>query len=179
MTAKICEHAQKTCIDIINDNPNHLKTDWARLKRHNNQRSLNEWIDTEYKRKPIICLDMPKNINWNKMKELYDFQPRNYEELISLRGVGPNTIRALALISELIYGDELSWQDPIKFSFTVGGKDGVPFPVDRVAMDKSIEIIQTSINNSRITDRDKIHSIKRLKDYLSTWCKNYSLENLT
>ena len=33
----------------------------------------------------------------------YEIQPSSYEELIALRGLGPKRIRALALISELIY----------------------------------------------------------------------------
>jgi hypothetical protein len=39
------------------------------------------------------------------------------------------------LTGELIYGAEPSWKDPVKFSFAVGGKDGVPYPVDRRTMD--------------------------------------------
>ena len=101
-------------------------------------------------------------------KEIYDIQPRNYEELIALKGIGKNCIRALALISDLIYGDKPSWQDPIKFSFTVGGKDGVPYPVDKIAMDESIKIIRTGIDQSNIGDKDKILAIKRLREFIKT-----------
>ena len=56
---------------------------------------------------------MPRTINWQKMKEIYDVHPTNYEELLALKGVGPNTVRALALISDLIYGEKPSWEDPV------------------------------------------------------------------
>jgi len=43
-----------------------------------------------------------------------------------MQGVGPKTIRALALISELVYGVKYSVKDPARFSFAHGGKDGFP-----------------------------------------------------
>jgi len=179
MVARQSVFAQKTCVDIVNDNPVHFKTDWAKLTKHHDQRTLNDWMNSKKKNKKIMCLDMPRSINWNKMNEIYDFQPRNYEELIAMRGVGPKTVRALALISDLIYGDKPSWQDPIKYCYTVGGKDGVPFPVDRKAMDKSTEIILSGVENAKICDRDKIHAIKRLKEYISPIVKDFSLNNAT
>lgn len=178
MVAKQSGSAQKTCVDIVNDNPVHLKTDWATLAKHHDQRTLDDWTDPKKKSKQIACLDMPRSINWNKMKEIYDFQPRNYEELIAMRGVGPNTVRALALISDLIYGDKPSWKDPIKYSFTVGGKDGVPFPVDREAMDESTEIILSGVEQAKIGDRDKIHAIKRLNEFISPNFTDFSTDNL-
>jgi hypothetical protein len=44
----------------------------------------------------------------------YDIRPQNYEQLISISGVGPATVRALSLIGELIYGTRASWQNPVK-----------------------------------------------------------------
>ena len=42
--------------------------------------------------------------------------------MLALRGMGPRTVRSLALIAELVYGEPPSWKDPLKFSFAVGGK---------------------------------------------------------
>jgi hypothetical protein len=109
---------------------------------------------------------MPRTINWQKMKEIYDVHPTNYEELLALKGVGPNTVRALALISDLIYGEEPSWEDPVRFSFTVGGKDGVPYPVNRKAMDESTEIIRKGVEDAKIGEKEKIQALRRLKDFL-------------
>jgi hypothetical protein len=164
MVSKNSKNCQKTCVDLICDHPRHLKNDWAKVSRTSNQSTLDEWNGEE---KPIVCLDMPRSINWNRMREIYDFQPKNYEEFLSLQGVGPKTVRALALISELIYGDEPSWQDPVKFSFTVGGKDGVPFPVDRKAMDESTEIIRYGITRAKIGNNEKLRAFRRLKNFVT------------
>lgn len=158
--------AQKVCVDIVCDHPSHLRNDWARFSNNVSQKTLDNWNTPKVKL--IECLDMPRSINWNKMREIYDFQPKNYEELLSMNGVGPNTVRALALISDLIYGEKPSWSDPVKYSFTVGGKDGVPFPVDRKAMDEATDIIRIGIKLAKIGEKEKIHSIKRLQNFCQT-----------
>jgi hypothetical protein len=109
---------------------------------------------------------MPLHINWPLMREVYEFQPSNYEELLGIKGVGPATVRALALIGELIYGETPSWHDPVKFSFTVGGKDGVPFPVDRKAMDESISILQKGVDEAKLKKTEKLDAINRLRKFV-------------
>ena len=109
---------------------------------------------------------MPRSINWNKMREIYDFQPKNYEELLSLKGVGPNLVRALALISDLIYGEKPSWQDSvIPFTFAHGGKDGVPREVDRATYSNSIEFLKDAIQQTKINNKEKLFALKRLHDF--------------
>ncbi|MFQ5884553.1 MAG: DUF763 domain-containing protein, partial [Thermoplasmata archaeon] len=99
-------------------------------------------------------------------KRAYDWQPRNYEELLSIKGVGPSTVRALALISELIYGEKACWEDPVKYTFTVGGKDGVPYPVDRKTMDKSTQILKQGIEEARLGKRERIDALRRLRNFV-------------
>jgi len=70
------------------------------------------------------------------------------------------------LISELVYSEPPSWKDPIRFSFTVGGKDGVPFPVNRKAMDESTQIIQQGIEQARLGDTEKLRALQRLRTFL-------------
>jgi hypothetical protein len=109
---------------------------------------------------------MPWNINWKTMEQVYEFQPKNYEELLSFKGIGPATVRGLALIAELIYGEEPSWKDPVKYSFAYGGKDGVPYPVDRKAMDESIEILRRSIQEAKIGDKERLSSLQRMRRFV-------------
>ena len=172
MASKDSVSCQKTCADLVCDHPRHIVNDWASLTRVNSQTILDEWNNTESIDKKIVCLDMPRSINWNKMREIYDFQPKNYEELLSLHGVGPKTVRALALISALIYDDKPSWRDPVKYNFTVGGKDGVPFPVDRKAMDESTEIIKTGIEQAKVGYKERFNAFKRLRDFVSVNTKD-------
>lgn len=166
MTAKQSTKTQYVSLDLVNDNPLHLRCDWADLTRQKNQETLDSWLSPSSKKKSLPHLDMPRTINWQKMKEIYDVHPTNYEELLSLRGVGPNTVRGLALISELIYGEQPSWEDPLKFTFAYGGKDNVPRPVDRKEMDESIQIIHLGIEHAKIGEKDRLLALRRLRDFL-------------
>ncbi|MCZ7395591.1 MAG: DUF763 domain-containing protein [Candidatus Methanoperedens sp.] len=87
------------------------------------------------------------------MKKAYELQPSSYEELVSLGGMGPKKIRALALISDLVYGSAPSWRDPVKYSFTHGGKDGFPYPVDREVYDNSIQVLRESLDSASLTGK--------------------------
>ena len=163
MTPQTSCSAQQTSVDLVNDNPLHLKHDWALLTKPPQQSTLDSWNANGPVVHQTAYLTMPRSINWTKMKEIYDFQPKNYEQLLALKGVGPNTIRALALISDLIYGETPSWKDPVKYSFTVGGKDGVPHPVDRQAMDEATDQLKRGIHQAKIGENEKLYALRRLK----------------
>lgn len=158
-------HCQKTSLDLVNDHPQHLQRDWSILSRSPTQRSLFDVDIDNNNNAKFQCLDMPRTINWKRVREIYEFQPSNYEELLSMKGIGPKTVRALSLISDLIYGEAPSWKDPVKYTFTVGGKDGVPYPVDKKVMDESVDIIKQGIHEAKIGNSQKVKSIKRLKKF--------------
>jgi hypothetical protein len=119
--------------------------------------------DREYE---TSFLSMPATISWKTLKRAYEFQPKGYEELLGIRGVGPSTVRGLALVSELIYGEKPSWRDPVKYSFAYGGKDGVPYPVDKNAMDTAISILKVAIENAHLGDKERLNSLERLRRFV-------------
>lgn len=92
----------------------------------------------------------------------YERAPADFESLLSIEGVGAKTLRALALTSELIYGTRASHDDPARFSFAHGGKDGTPYPVDRQTYDKTIEVMHRALNGARIDRNEKLHAFRRL-----------------
>jgi hypothetical protein len=92
----------------------------------------------------------------------YERQPKDFEQLLGLQGVGAKTIRALSLISELIYGVAPSYRDPARYSFAHGGKDGIPYPVDRKTYDHSIELLRKAINRAKLGLSEKNEAEKRL-----------------
>ena len=165
MTAKESEGARKTSVDLAKEPPGKLmrQLDAARPLH---QKSLREWLPKPDAKTQLEVLSMPRGINWKTMKQVYDFQPSNYEELLGMKGVGPATVRGLALIGELVYGKKPSWEDPVKYSFAYGGKDGVPFPVDRGAMDEAIMILRDSVKAARIGDKERLHSLERLRRFV-------------
>jgi hypothetical protein len=66
------------------------------------------------------------------------------------------------LISELIHGVAPSYCDPARYSFAHGGKDGIPYPVDRKTYDQSIELLAKAINKTKIGISEKQQAFSRL-----------------
>jgi hypothetical protein len=163
MTAQESEGCRKTSTDIAKENPKKLQKTILSI-RPVHQKSLQEWIPQPLGQEYAVdAFSLPRNLNWNTVKRVYDFQPKNYEELLSIRGVGPATVRALALVSDMVYGEKPCWEDPIKYSFCVGGKDGVPYPVDRKTYDETIDILGNAIKQAKVGNKEKLNAVKRLR----------------
>lgn len=111
----------------------------------------------------------PLDLNTKRLSKIliktYERQSENFEVLLSIKGVGPKTIRALSLLSELLYGAKPSFHDPARFSFSHGGKDGYPYPVDKDSYDFSIEFLRKCINNAKINNQEKKEAFKRLSRF--------------
>ncbi|MBS7635421.1 DUF763 domain-containing protein [Candidatus Bathyarchaeota archaeon] len=169
MTARESEECRKTSVDVAKERTEKVARMFEMI-RPACQRSLQEWVPNmstkEWKDYVAEFLSMPFTINWKALKRAYEVQPRNYEELLGIKGVGPSTVRGLALVAEIIYGDKPSWRDPVKYSFAYGGKDGVPYPVDRKAMDESISILREAVEKARLGDRERLSMLQKLRRFV-------------
>ena len=160
LTAYESKETRKCSLDLIKDNPTRLKKYIQPLKIHN-QRTLFDFNKT-------AAFSMPSqhfpsiNADLKTLLKVYEMQPENYEEMILIKGMGQKNIRALAMISHLVHGTELSWKDPVKFSFAHGGKDGWPYPVDKKVMTENTEFLQQAIVDAKINSVDKVRCLKRL-----------------
>jgi len=94
----------------------------------------------------------------------HENKPEDFEELLLLKGMGPRALQSLALVSEVIYGTPTRFEDPARFSFAHGGKDGHPFPVPLKIYDETINTLQKAINRAKIGNNDKIEAIKKLSE---------------
>lgn len=86
----------------------------------------------------------------------------NFEELLLLQGAGPRTIQSLALVSEVIHGTPRRFNDPARFAFAHGGKDGHPFPVPIKVYDETIATLQTAVHKARLGHTEKQEAIRSL-----------------
>jgi hypothetical protein len=113
-------------------------------------------------RHPILQLDINSHYLYKIILKTYERSSENFQTLIGIRGVGPKTIRALALIGELLYGATPSFRDPARYSFAHGGKDGYPYPVNRKTYSQSIVFLKSAIKRTKLGDSDKLKALKRL-----------------
>lgn len=84
------------------------------------------------------------------------------ESLLLLEGLGPRTLQSLVLVSEVIHGTPSRFDDPARYSFAHGGKDGHPFPVPTQTYDEVISVLDIAIQKAKLGSSDKNIAIKNL-----------------
>ncbi len=167
LTSRKNEIHQKTSVDIVNDNPKHIFKYFSNKPKDMIQKTLTEF---SYYRMPshhyITSIDLDKRTK-DALLRAYEIKPKDYEELIGIKGIGKKALRALALVSELITAKPLKYRNPVKYSFAHGGKDGTPFPVNKRIYDKTIKTLKEIIDNVKLEKREKEKILKRLSKITS------------
>ena len=162
----ICSNNKNTTLNLVakdSAETRNIVPELAAEKPYKLVRDLKKLQNLKLSKKHRLFLQdlKPKSIEKVLLKT-YEKKPKSFETLLSMKGVGAKTIRALALISELIWGTKVSYKDPAKFSFAHGGKDGYPYPVNRDQYDKSIEILKKAVEKAKIGQSEKMEALKKL-----------------
>lgn len=92
----------------------------------------------------------------------HEKKPADFEELLLLEGMGLRTLQSMALVSEVIYGTPSRFDDPARFSFAHGGKDGHPFPIPVKVFDETISVLSKAVQKAKIGQSDKLDAIRKL-----------------
>ena len=162
-TAREGEEMRKDLVEIAVGR----KEEWYNgmiLSRDEHQSLLDDFSGTVTKR-----LKLDWSANWSILRDsirrILEIQPSNFEELLLVRGVGKKTLLAIAMAANLVYGDEPSWKDPVLYSFAVGGKDGIPYPVNTRRMEQTAEIIRQAVESARISDSGRKKALQDLSSF--------------
>ncbi|WP_048148267.1 DUF763 domain-containing protein [Palaeococcus ferrophilus] len=155
--SKEAREYQKTLLDVVQERPERIERELESLKAiAKGYRPL-----VYYKPREPWEKDMIKRyeslgrfeLNKRALEFARELSVSNYEEFLLLKGLGPSTLRALSLVLELVYDVHPSWKDPVthppdpfKFTYAVGGKDNVPFPVDMPAYDELISFMEELVS---------------------------------
>lgn len=139
---------------------------------------------------------LPENVNSRRLKQIipqiHEATPDSYRQLLGLDGVGPATVRSLALVAEIIFQAPVCQRDPAvasagaatgvsedqtpqdaftrrwaDYSYAHGGKDGTPFPVDRATYDLNIHKLTEAIRKARMGEPDRFQALRRLSEITS------------
>ncbi|MHA1284655.1 MAG: DUF763 domain-containing protein [Promethearchaeota archaeon] len=176
MAASESSECRKTSLDLIHEGPNKIKNYLNKLKNPG-QKTLFDFINPNKqvtnKEIPHLKMPVPFTLKWESLEMAKELAVNDYTELLKIKGIGPGTIRALALISEFIWGDPPSWRDPAKYAFAVGGKDGIPYPVNLRRMELCAQILEDAINQAKLENKEKIGALKRLNNYFKKSIKNH------
>lgn len=88
--------------------------------------------------------------------------PKDFTELLQTPGVGARTVRALALVAEVMHGAPCRFSDPARFAFAHGGKDRHPFPVPIHVYDQTISVLKSAVSQAKLGQDDQLHALRRL-----------------
>lgn len=154
MVAKESEECRNISAYLANEKPDKVVGEFKRIMELN--------LPSHH---PVSLKDIRKENLKRILEKTYEKKPEGFEALLATEGVGPKTIRALSLISELVYGKPASFRDPVRFSFTHGGKDGYPYPVNKKQYDLSIQILRTAVNQAKVGRMEKLGALERLAKY--------------
>jgi hypothetical protein len=93
-----------------------------------------------------------------------DRGPADYPELLLTPGVGARTVRALAMVAEVVHGTPCRFSDPARFSFAHGGKDRHPFPVPLRVYDETIRVLKDAVQKAKLGQDDALSALQRLDE---------------
>jgi len=90
--------------------------------------------------------------------------PHDFTDLLLTPGVGARTVRALAMVAEVVHGAPCRFSDPGRFSLAHGGKDGHPFPVPLKAYDETIRVLKSAVAKAKLGQSEEAAAVRRLDD---------------
>lgn len=93
-----------------------------------------------------------------------DRGPADFADLLLVPGVGARTVRALAMVAEVVHGAPCRFTDPARFSLAHGGKDRHPFPVPTRVYDQTIQVLRSAVQNAKLGREEELGAIKRLDE---------------
>ena len=154
---------QQQVLNLVDGEADQLRSNMVALTRQNPKEVV----------EAVQSLDLPdrhdvrkEDINLGRLGSVlnlaYNRDIEKFDDLVMMHGVGPRTLKALAMASEVIHGDATRFEDPARFSFAVGGKDGRPHPIDEKSFDETVSMLQNSVDKAKLGDKDKSRALKRL-----------------
>lgn len=88
--------------------------------------------------------------------------PEDFADVLATPGVGARTVRALALVAEVVHGAPCRFSDPARFSFAHGGKDRHPFPVPTRVYDETIGVLKSTVSKAKLGNDERLEALTRL-----------------
>lgn len=170
--AKESREYQKTLLDVISESPARIEREVKSLEALSKGYAL--LFYKPYEKREVVSIvrryeSLGKlELNKRALELARELSVSNYDELLLIKGLGPSTLRALSLVLELVYDVHPSWKDPVthppdpfKFAYAVGGKDRVPFPVERATYDDLISFLEKLLEKGK-EEREIVKQVTKI-----------------
>jgi hypothetical protein len=169
--AAIASEARGTALNMVAQESDQARVSSAEAARLHPDKLLAEVASLQTLNLPrhheVLLRDLNPEHLHKVLLTTYERQPRDFERMLGLPGVGPKTVRSLALISELLYNAPASRRDPAAYSFAHGGKDGHPYPVNREVYDQSIHFLRQCVDQAKLGLTEKRDALRQLSLFLA------------
>lgn len=146
------DRAQTALLEIANERPDKTITTarHLRLPAHHEVRAK----DVDLKRLGAV------------LAVAYEKGLQDFTELLLLEKLGPRTLQSLSLMAEVVHGAPSRFNDPGRFSFAHGGKDGHPHPVPLKTYDESLNFLRQSLDKAKVGHTEKLDGFRRLDGFV-------------
>lgn len=169
--ARECEGLRKTVLDLLREDPLALAREYSRIVHGG---GLDAWVGggsiAALSRRDRLTYYRPVDVDRvvGVLEKVRESRPRTLEEAL-LAGLGPSTALALYLISDLIYSEPPSFRDPVsvpydpfRYAYAIGGKDGVPYPVDPRVAKEVLHVLGEIIERAKLEAKERELALRRL-----------------
>jgi len=146
------DRAQNALLEIANEHPEKTLTEARHLSlpSHHEVRAKN----VDLKRLGAV------------LSVAYERGLHDFAELLLLEKLGPRTLQSLALVAEVVHGAPSRFNDPARFAFAHGGKDGHPHPVPLKTYDESLHFLRNTLNAAKVGHTEKLDGFRRLDGFV-------------
>jgi uncharacterized protein len=175
LVAKETDHHRKAMAELSREHPDRMMRELQPLLLNNIPLPLFDGLPPERPNVPVD-LHLPdrhtitlSDIHPSALKKVllktYERQAGDFEQLLGEPGIGPQALRSLSLIAEVVYNAPASRRDPSAYSFAHGGKDGHPYEVNRSLYDANLERLRRTIESTKLGVSDKKKALQSLADF--------------
>ena len=175
-TSEKSRYARKLFIDLLSEGKEKFRNNLIQANSFLGKKSLDYYLEGQKRKFEInkyYYPVMPSKKLLDAVNEISKNPPNNDIELALTPKIGPQLVRALSLISDIIYSVPLSHKDPVNltldpftYSFAIGGKDGIPYPFDVKTAKEAIEFLRNALDEAKINDNIKKNAMQRLNMFI-------------
>ncbi len=160
---------QGTIMNLVDSRADQAQTALLVIANDHPEKTLSE---ARHLRLPAHHEVRAKNVDLKRLGAVlavaYERGLHDFAELILLEKLGPRTLQSLALVAEVVHGAPSRFNDPARFSFAHGGKDGHPHPVPLKTYDESLHFLRNTLNAAKVGHTEKLDGFRRLDGFVRT-----------
>jgi hypothetical protein len=163
----IVGESQGTIMNLVDANAGRARSAMLDITNERPEKTL---IEARHLRMPAHHEVLEKDVNLKRLGAVlavaYEKGLKDFADLLLLEKLGPRTLQSLALVAEVVHGAPSRFNDPARFSFAHGGKDGHPCPVPLKTYDESLNFLRKSLDAAKVGHTDKLDGFRRLDGFV-------------